>query len=600
MPPEPRRYADQLVDWLAESGYTHCFFVGGGNIMHLLDAVRTRMDCVPVVHEVAACIAAEYFNEISEATKAFALVTAGPGLTNCVTAIAACWVESRELLVLGGQVKSSDLSRGSVRQMGHQEIDGRSICEPITKISTTMDQPMTKSHFLDIVGESSEPRKGPVVVEVCLDVAASPPVEVAVTTGTRVDTPHASQAEVQRAAAGLLNAKRPVLLLGGGVDWEVAQLVWPQLDRLGLPTAGTWNGADRVPHDLVGYLGRPNTYGMRWSNALLQQSDYLVALGTRLGIQQTGFAVDEFAAGAVVSQVDIDPAELAKDRPRVDFPIRADAGDFLRRVLNELSIMVPEGDRTWGEWLDFCRVVEDELPVVESSNTGSLIDPFDFVLSLSRDWLTSRDLIVPCSSGNTFNVVMQTLLVKRGQRVVTDKGSASMGYGLSGAIGAALTEPSRRVIHFEGDGGFAQNMQELGTVTVQNLNIKTFLFANDGYASIRQMQRNYFNGEYLGCDRATGVGLPDWAALAHAYGIPSLTISADNPFSDGFPELLASDGPALFVIPVDPDQTHWPKITSSVGKDGRFSSNPLHRMSPDLPADVESRVLPYLKPQDSE
>src|SRR3981081_1904832 len=126
------KYSDLLADWLVELGYTHCFFVAGGNIMHLLDALRVRVTCVPVVHEAAAGIAAEYFNEAGGTGKAFALVTAGPGLTNIVTAIAGGWLESRELLVIGGQVKSSDLATGGIRQRGVQEVDGggvgRAVC----------------------------------------------------------------------------------------------------------------------------------------------------------------------------------------------------------------------------------------------------------------------------------------------------------------------------------------------------------------------------------------------------------------------------------------------------------------------------------------
>ena len=133
------KYAEGFVDCLTELGYTHCFFVAGGNIMHLLDAVRTRMTCVPFVHEVSAGIAAEAFNEAARAgRRAFVLVTAGPGLTNLVTAIAGAWLESRELLVVGGQVKRIDLSRGLVRQRGIQEVDGVAIVRPITVAAVRM------------------------------------------------------------------------------------------------------------------------------------------------------------------------------------------------------------------------------------------------------------------------------------------------------------------------------------------------------------------------------------------------------------------------------------------------------------------------------
>lgn len=130
------KYSDVFMDWLKEEGYTHCFFVGGGNVMHLLESASKRFKCIPVVHEVAGGIAAEYFNEITASgERAFVMVTAGPGITNLVTAVGGAWLENRELLIIGGQAKRSDLSRGRVRQTGHQEIDGVGILKPITKAS---------------------------------------------------------------------------------------------------------------------------------------------------------------------------------------------------------------------------------------------------------------------------------------------------------------------------------------------------------------------------------------------------------------------------------------------------------------------------------
>src|SRR6202000_515551 len=141
------KYSDQLVTWLSELGYTHCFFVAGGNIMHLLESCSHKFTCIPVVHEVAAGIAAEYFNEVSTEARAFALVTAGPGLTNIVTAMAGAYLESRELLVIGGQVKVSDLARGQVRQRGIQEIDGVAIASSIAVRSERLESAVDRGTF---------------------------------------------------------------------------------------------------------------------------------------------------------------------------------------------------------------------------------------------------------------------------------------------------------------------------------------------------------------------------------------------------------------------------------------------------------------------
>jgi len=152
----------------------------------------------------------------------------------------------------------------------------------------------------------------------------------------------------------------------------------------------------------------------------------------------------------------------------------------------------------------------------------------------------------------------------------------------------------------EGDGGFMQNSQELATVAVNRLPVKIFLLSNEGYASIRMTQRGYFDGAYLGCDTSSGLGFPDWELLMRAYGIPWLRLSADALATEGFAGLFDAPGPACFVVPVDPEQTYFPKITSQVTATGGMESNPLHLMTPDLPDDVARRVLPYLPREEKE
>jgi len=237
------------------------------------------------------------------------------------------------------------------------------------------------------------------------------------------------------------------------------------------------------------------------------------------------------------------------------------------------------------------RRVRELLPVVEDNETApGYLDPYRFVADLS-ELCRADDVIVPCSSGGAFTVTMQTFAQRKGQIVITDKGLASMGYGLSGAIGAALAHPGRRTVLLEGDGGFAQNLQELATVQVNGLNLKTFVFSNEGYASIRMTQRSYFGGQYLGCDTQSGLGFPDWPRLFDAFGVPTLAVTEDFATDEAFLELLAAPGPAGFIVPVDPEQTYFPKIASRVAANGSMQSNPLHRMSPDLAEEVSSQLL---------
>ena len=604
------KYSDLLADWLAELGYTHCFFVAGGNIMHLLESCSRRITCIPVVHEVAAGIAAEYFNELhlpsDKPAKAFALVTAGPGLTNIITAIAGAYLESRELLVIGGQVKVPDLARGlvgqtPVRQRGIQEIDGVAIAAPITEKSILMDRIVDLPTFAAMTRSGEQGRKAPVFLEIPLDIQGAQVDAATLSTPIPDFTPAfppLDPATLATIIARLKAAKRPTILLGAGIDRAttdaLANQLTDHLHSLGIPIMLTWNAADRLPADHPLYFGRPNTWGQRYANILLQQSDVLLALGTRLSLQQTGFNWQAFIPAGEVIHVDCDPSELAKGHPQVALPVNADANEVLRQLC---ATPLPEH----AEWLAFCREVKAALPLVEPvNNTGAgYLSPYVFAEHLSH-LATAKDIVIPCSSGSAFTVMMQTFAQKRGQRIVTNKGLASMGYGLSGAIGAAFAagggqlNPGRRTILVEGDGGFIQNLQELGTAAVNHLNLKIFLFDDNGYASIRMTQSNYFGGRYVGCDTATGLGIPRWEHLFAAYDIPVQRIGPGYQDDPSFLAAFNAPGTAAFLVHIDPTQTYFPKISSRVTASGSMESNPIHLMTPDLDEATAKQVFQYL------
>ena len=240
--------------------------------------------------------------------------------------------------------------------------------------------------------------------------------------------------------------------------------------------------------------------------------------------------------------------------------------------------------------------MKESVPLVEpgvNKTNEDYLNPFVFVSRLSH-WLDAKDVVVPCSSGGAFTVMMQAFAQKAGQRMVTNKGLASMGYGLSAALGACLARPDGRVVLVEGDGGFAQNVQELGTVAALRPNLKIFIFDDNGYSSIRMTQRNYFGGDYIGCDTSTGLGLPDWSKLFAVYGIPVQRLSGSWEADGEFETALTAPGPAAFLVPIDPEQTYFPKISSRMTGTGAMVSNPLHAMSPPLAVDVAARVYRYI------
>jgi acetolactate synthase-1/2/3 large subunit len=593
------KYSDAIFNWLKASGFSHCYFVAGGNIMHLLNSARLSMVCVPTVHEVAAVIAAEYHNATLNngaaaegVGRALAMVTAGPGLTNAVTGLAGAFLESRELLLLGGQVKVQDLAPQGLRQLGIQEVDGVAVAAPLCKRSLCLREPLDREAFLAEVSATWDGRPGPVFLELPLEVQAiAVPdawTELAAPAPPSSPIPSASPVVVQQVVERIARAERPLLLLGGGLSLPCAAGNEEALSALSLPVMTTWNGADRYGSEHSNYFGRPNTWGQRYSNILLQQADLLVAVGTRLGLQQTGFNWQAFLPVGELIQVDIDGEELNKPNPLKSLAIIADADQFLTDLLKHSLGTHPE-------WLTFCAKAKAALPLSESCNTTpeGFLNPFDMVAELSR-LCGARDQIIPCSSGGAFTVMMQGFDLRQGQTMITDKGLASMGYGLSGAIGAAIAAPENRTVLVEGDGGFTQNLQELATVTVQQLNLKIFLFCNEGYASIRMTQKNYFGGSYIGCDVSSGLGFPDWRLLCDAYGISSMSLAPGWSQAQEFLQLWHSKVPAVFLVPIHPEQTYFPKISSRISANGGMESNPLHLMSPDLPPELAKDLLSHL------
>jgi acetolactate synthase-1/2/3 large subunit len=591
-----KRYADRLMSWLRELGYTHCFFVAGAETVHLLDGARGRFHCVPFVAEVAAATAAEYFNAAEGRGRAFVLVGAGAGFSNVVTAMAAAYCESRELLVLGGQVNSADLAARGLRQRGIHELDGVGVTSRVCVVSRRIEAPIAREAFSALVERGRTGRKGPVFLEICLDAQVAlvdelEPVSARTDPREEIDSTLICEAleRADEVVAMLAAARRPIILLGGGVSRRTARAILPKLRRLNVPVQTTWNGIDRVPAGEAMYFGRPNAFGQRYANVLIQQADLVLALGTRLGLQQTGPNWREFAPLAKVVQVDIDRAELEKGHPHLELALRCDANTLLR----ELAARDEYPD--YDEWVEFCRHVRATLPVHEAVHAAAegFIDPYAFFRRLS-DVSSSTDVIVLASSGVANMVAMQALQQRIGQVILSDKGLAPMGHGLAGAIGAAMAWPEKRTVLVEGDASLIRSVQELGTVAVNKLNLKTFVFANEGHGAQRSAQRQQFGGAYLGCDAKTGFGLPAWPKLFEAFGIPVLELEPDRLHSAAFERAFESVGPCAFVVPIDPRQPVYPKLSRKVAATDGSEFSPLHQMAPELPANVAADVLRYL------
>lgn len=563
--------------------------------MHLLDGFRNRFECIPVVHEVTAGIATEHFNQCAPSGKrAFALVTTGPGLTNIVTAIAGSYVEHRELLVIAGQVKSTDLLAFPQRQRGVQEVDGRAICSPIAIKSECLKAPISRSNFRALAHNTQGPHPGPVLIEICLDVQGA---EIYPESFIDEDVPDQSTVifpdikEIANIQSLINSARRPLVLLGGLVSREAAWKAVPQFERLGIPVATTTSAIDRIYSNSPVFAGRPGTWGgQRSANLLMAQSDLVLAFGAQLDLQQTGFNYLEYAPSAKLIHIFPSQVELDRLGPPAHAKILASPDAALAALLTRVDW---KDQDSWG---DYVRSVRIQIPTLEAANTNDpdYINSFQFLKNLSRS-TDASDVLALCSSGGTFTGALQNYEIARWQMATTSAAHASMGYGLATAIGLSFSDRTRRIVLTEGEGGFSQNLQELAILKRYSLPIKIFLFDNQGYASIRATQKKFFNGAYLGCDSETGLGFPNWEKLFDAYDIPCRYINPCETEEDALSQLLSErSGPQAWIVRVDPQQPNWPAVSTSLSADGSLRSSPLYDMLPKLSDEILARVGRYL------
>ena len=591
------KYSDFVAKQLVELGYTHCFFLAGGNIMHLLESLSREMECIPVAHENTGIIAAEYLNSLPGDAKAIALVTAGPGITNSLTGISGANLESRELLVIGGTVKTVDISSKELRQRGIQEINGQDTVKPLSKLSKRIMEVKDGNFWSDVSRISSTDRKGVAFIEFPIDLQ-SKEVDFKIIKKDNFNKKSKKDVFKKIDLSDLVKifnqSSRVSFLIGGGCSKETSNIVIDFAKKCNIPIFTTYNGADRIDSSDPNYFGRPNTWGQRYSNILFQQSDLVIVFGSRLGLQQTGFNHEEFVPVGKVCQIDVDKNELIKGHPVIDFPICCDVDIFCNsffKLFDDHSKGLIKNAQV--EWIDFCKMVKEILPLnEESSPEKGRITPHLFFERLSEA-SASNDIIIPCSSGGAFTCFYQMFNQKYGQDIRSNKSLASMGYGTSGAIGAAFSDKNRRVIHIEGDGGFVQNISALSTISHYNLNVKTFIINDGGYASIRMTQSNYFNGNYVGCDPDTGLLFPEWEMLFKSFNIKYQELITEKDLNK-LPELINGVGPIITVINIHPYQTYMPKISSRVTNTG-MESNPLHLMTPDLEKNIKNKVLRYIK-----
>lgn len=578
------KLSDYVWDYIEKLGVRHVFMFPGGGAMHLVDSLgkNGKLEYVTLLHEQACAMAAETYSRI-DYNLGVALVTTGPGGTNTITGVAAAWLESTPMLIISGQAKTSDLKDGyGVRQRGNQEIGIVDIVSSITKYAVTVKNPVEIKYHLDrAVYEAKSGRPGPVWIDIPLDIQAAQ-IETSNLksfTEPKLEDTDSLAADVKYVIESLKNAKKPVLIAGQGIERNNGKNVFRQLvDMLQIPVLFSWIAVELLEHNHPCNLGKPGMVAPRYSNYTMQDSDLVVAIGTRLDPAMIGYNSEDFAPTAKKIIVDIDKNELDKFSFDIDKKIVSDATAFIKELCEQL---LEQGmDVDYSEWLSQCQDWRGKYPVVldKFREFDGAVNPYHFIDVLS-DELAEDDVIIPGSSGAGIDVYWMCFKNKRSQRTLATGSLGSMGYGIPAAIGACIAS-GKRTICVEGDGSLQLNIQEFASIKGMNLPIKIFVNGNGGYLSIMNMQRTHFSGNFVGANDTSHLYIPDIVAVAKAYGFQVFEISTHNEIQNVVREALNSEGPALCYVHMRDDVAIQPKVMSRVAEDGSMVSGTLRDLWP--------------------
>lgn len=585
------RVADYIAQTLVKHGIRDVFLVTGGGAMHLNDAIgRCReLSYICCHHEQACAMAAESYYRSTNRLAAVN-VTSGPGGTNAITGVYGAYVDSLGMIVISGQVKFETTVRSTtlpLRQLGDQELDIIPLVKPVTKYAEMVIDPQTIRYHLErALYLATAGRPGPVWLDIPLNVqGALIDPEKLKGYDPREDEPtQKPKTDVNVAAAKILDrlktAKRPVIFAGSGIRLGKAHEDFIRLvDSWGIPVVTAWNAHDLIWNDHPCYAGRPGTIGDRAGNFVTQNSDFLLVLGSRLNIRQISYNWKGFAREAYKVIVDIDEAELKKPTLSPDLPVHADVKDVIGALLKQGPYQASSEQRSWLKWA-VERKEKYSAVLPEYWENQDNVNPYCFGAALFKE-LEENDLVVT-GDGSACVTTFQAADIKKGQRLYTNSGCASMGYDLPAAMGAWAAN-KRRVICIAGDGSIQMNLQELQTIVSHRMPIKIFVLNNNGYHSIRQTQQNYFADSPMGYQPDNGVSFPSFEKLAHAYGIPYRSCRSNGELANRISSVLASEGPEICEIFLDLNQQFAPKLSSRKLADGRMVSSPLEDMYPFLP-----------------
>ncbi len=580
------RVADFIADFISDMGVQHVFLLPGGGAMHLVDAVGKcpHLEVVACLHEQAASISAEAYSRINE-NIGVAMVTTGPGATNAITGVTGAWIESVPMMVVSGQVKRADMLRNApLRQKGVQEVDIVSMVGDVTKYAVVVENPedirqvMEEAYFL-----ARDGRAGPVWIDVPLDVQAASidrenlaswaPDKPVTTMTNGLNNKTITDIETL-----LSEAERPLIIAGHGVRLAGgAKMFQAWVEDLGVPVVSTWNALDLLPFDHPLYVGRPGVVALRAPNFAVQNCDLLISIGCRLDNIITAFNPKGFAREAKKIVVDIDQNEIDKLDMDITIPIACDAAEFIKSLAkSEVSF-----HSRWEPWRNRCvdwkkrYTVNDGKPFPHAD----IISHYQLMDALS-EVIPENMLVSTGSSGLAVEAFYIVFRNKTGQRVFLTSGLGSMGYGLPAAIGACFANGLKPMVAIESDGSLQLNIQELATIASFNLPITIIVMNNDGYASIRNTQKNYFNERYVGTGPEAGLKFPDLKKIALAYELDYLKVEGVSELNEKLEKSIGSESPIIIDVQLIKNEVLMPKVSALPQPDGSIISMPLEDMTP--------------------
>ncbi len=584
------RLADYVIKFLEEKKIETVFTVSGGGSIFLCDALykSKKLKYVSCHHEQAVSFAAESYSRIKNKPGA-AIITTGPGGTNCATGVACCWIDSVPTIFISGQVYlNQTIGNSGLRQVGVQEFDIVNMVKSSTKYAVIIKDPnRIKYHLEKAYYLSNEGRPGPVWIDVPANIqnAQINPKKLKGFKIIKKKNKNKSLDLKIKNIANLISSKhRPVLHLGQGVKISGAQNYLRKfLHKSKIPFALTWNASDLIETNHPFYIGRPGAFAERGTNFIIQNSDLYIAIGTRLPFMVTGYNSKDFARRATKVMVDIDKTEIKNTNVNVDKKICCDAKYFFKTLLKYFSKQTKLSKKR-EEWQDYCVKVRKKYPIVlsEFKREKKTINSYVFIDKLSD--LLKKDDIVVTDMGLSFVGTHQAFKVKRGQKLFTNSGHAPMGWGLPAAVGAYYASKRKRIICITGEGGLQMNIQEFATVMHNKIPIKTFIYNNGGYLTIKQTQQLGFNNRIMGSNSKTGLSFPDYQKIAASHSIKYIKIKNINDLNKNIKNILSGSYPVICELMIDHNQEQMPKAINKRMPDGSSVATTYEDMYPFLSA----------------